>query len=300
MSALKESTTFRRAADRLHVTETALSKRLTDLETRVGCQLVQRDRRPYAFTEAGEFLSRRGSELLHAAQLLDDDFERFKTGRLRRLHLAIECHSCYDWFFDALSEYERRWQDVELAALDEYRFGALEPLREGKLDLVVTADPEPQRNVELAYIKLFDYEARLAVASSHKLAAQSVVTDFDLQDETLLTFPVPQHKQHIFKAFLFPASMAPKSVVPLQDPRFMIYRVSRQRGVACLPDWAIESFAQQYNIVSKRLGDGPDGVKATMYAAVRSDMQTADHIQNFCKVAIHQFNKHKQHTLLAA
>ena len=291
LDALKQSSTFRRASERLHVSETALSKRLADLESRVGCELVKRDRRPYVFTEAGNLLCARGLNVLQAAQSVSEEFERFRSGRSNRLYVAIECHSCYDWFFDALNDFERSRPDVDLAALDEFRFEALAPLREGRLDLVITADPEPQRDVELSYIRLFNYEARLAVAASHPLAKKPTIQPSDLADETLLTFPVPQYKQHIFKAFLFPSGTAPRNTLPLQDPRFILYRVSRNRGVACLPDWAIRSFAKQYDIVSKRLGDSEKGIEATMYAAVRTDMHDLPDIQDFCKLAIHSFKR---------
>ena len=62
--ALAEALHFGRAADRLHVSQPALSKRIRKLEDRIGGPLLVRRYRGVRLTEAGRLLAERGRHLL--------------------------------------------------------------------------------------------------------------------------------------------------------------------------------------------------------------------------------------------
>src|SRR5690606_5355308 len=136
-------------------------------------------------------------------------------GTAGRLHIAIECHSCYQWLMPSVDEFRQAWPEVELDLASGFAFAPLPALERGDLDLVVTSDPVPLAGI--TYVPLFSYEAMLAIDNHHALGGKSYIEPADLADLTLITYPVERDRLDIFPRFLDPADIEPaqdrKSVV---------------------------------------------------------------------------------------
>ena len=112
--ALRDSGSLVEAAERVHLTQSALSHQMKELETRVGCALFVRKTRPVRFTSAGNRLLTLADQtlpLVHSAEL---DLQRLAGGESGRIYMAIECHSCFEWLLPAIDAYRDQWADVEL------------------------------------------------------------------------------------------------------------------------------------------------------------------------------------------
>jgi len=105
LRAMDEAGSMVDAADRLHVTQSALSHQLKDLEHRLGMELVVRRSRPVRFTTAGLRLLALGREILPRVQQTERELKRLAAGQTGRLHIAIECHSCFQWLMPALDAF---------------------------------------------------------------------------------------------------------------------------------------------------------------------------------------------------
>ena len=145
--ALRDTGSLVEAAERVFLTQSALSHQLKELETRLGCALFIRKTRPVRFTSAGNRLLRLADEILpkvHSAQI---DLQRLAGGDAGRIFMAIECHSCFEWLLPAIDVYRDEWPDVELDISSGFHFAPLPALARGDLDLVITADPEDELGV---------------------------------------------------------------------------------------------------------------------------------------------------------
>ena len=96
------------------------------------------------------------------------DIARLAGGTAGRLHMAIECHSCFQWLMPTIDQFRDAWPEVELDLASGFAFAPLPALARGDLDLVVTSDPLELPGI--TYVPLFTYEAMLAVANQHPLA----------------------------------------------------------------------------------------------------------------------------------
>ena len=145
----------------------------------------------------------------------------------------------------------------------------------------MTADPND--DPALAYAPLFGYEAQLAVASNHALAAQDVIAPRDLAGETLITYPVERSRMDIFKRFLDPAGVEPARLRNAELTAMMVQLVATGRGVACLPNWALHEYVARGYVVGKSLGE--DGIWPNLYAAVRAVQRDMSFIVHFIRTA---------------
>lgn len=281
LSALRETDSLVEAAERLHLTQSALSHQFKELEDRLGLQLFIRKTKPVRFTSAGLRLLKLADEVLPQLRNTERDLARLSGGTAGRLHMAIECHSCFQWLMPTIDQFRDAWPEVELDLASGFSFAPLPALARGDLDLVVTADP-----IELSgitYVPLFTYEAVLAVANQHPLANKVCIESIDLATETLITYPIERDRLDIFVHFLDPADIEPKEVRTAEMTVMMMQLVASGRGVCCLPNWALHEYSSRGYVRAKRLGE--KGLQATLYAAIREDMLDAPFMRDFLLTA---------------
>jgi LysR family transcriptional regulator for metE and metH len=279
--ALRDTGSLVEAADRVFLTQSALSHQLKELETRIGAPLFMRKTRPVRFTSTGNRLLRLADEVLPLVHTTEIDLQRLAGGESGRIFMAIECHSCFEWLLPAIDEYRDHWPDVELDISSGFHFAPLPALSRGDLDLVITADPTNEPGID--YFPLFSYEAQLAIAKDHELMAQEWVEPVDLSSEVLISYPVDRSRLDVFTSFLEPAQVEPKRVRHAELTTMIVQLVASGRGVACLPNWALFEYLQKDYLAVKSLGE--EGVWPTLYAAVRSDQRQAAFMEAFVQVA---------------
>ncbi|MFP6809341.1 MAG: LysR family transcriptional regulator [Pseudomonadales bacterium] len=282
LTALRDTGSLVEAADRLFLTQSALSHQLKDLEDRLGCTLFVRKTRPPRFTSAGRNLLKLADEVLPMVRTAERDIARLAGGEAGRLHICIECHSCFQWLIPCIDKYRSNWPEVELDLTGGFNFAPLPALVRADLDLVITSDP-----VELAgisYIPLFRYEAKMALAKDHPLARKSFLLPEDLVPETLITYPVDRNRLDIFTQFLDPVDLEPEAVRTAELTPMMVQLVASGRGIACLPNWALTEYLQNETIVANSLGEY--GLWCTLYAAIRADQQESPFMEDFLNTAI--------------
>ncbi len=281
VAALRGAGTLVEAAERVYLTQSALSHQLKDLEERLGCTLFIRKTRPMRFTSAGKRLLQLADQVLPLVQAASLDLARLAGGQSGRLFMAIECHSCFEWLLPAINAYREDWPEVELDISSGYHFEPLPALARGDLDLVVTSDPIDQSG--LTYLPLFSYEAQMALSVDHPLAQKQWLKPADLADETLIVYPIDRSRLDVFTLFLEPNGVIPSRVRTAELTTMMVQLVASGRGVCCLPNWALHEYIQREYVVARSLGE--EGIWPNLYTAVRTEQADAPYIAAFVALA---------------
>ncbi|MCL4116090.1 UNVERIFIED_CONTAM: hypothetical protein GTU68_040668 [Idotea baltica] len=284
---LRDTGSLTATANALHLTQSALSHQLKDFETRLGSHVFLRKTRPVKFTSEGEILLKLADDVLPKMTRAEYDIASLKEDLHGRLHMAIECHSCFQWLMPAIKEYQVSWPEVELDFSSGFGFEPLPALVNGDLDLVITSDIQPRGEVH--YEPLFDFEMRLVMATNHPLAGKEYIEPKDLRDQTMLTYPVQKQRLDIVKHFLSPNNIEPAKWKQAENTLMLIQMVSAGLGVAALPNWAISEFSRQGLIESKPLGKG---LWRRLFAAVRDSEHDKKYLQAFFSTAKQQSQSH--------
>lgn len=287
LTTLRDSGSLTATATSLHLTQSALSHQLKDLEARIGGQLFLRKTRPVKFTSEGEILLKLADEIQPRIAKAENELASLKEDVNGRLHMAIECHSCFQWLMPALKEYQVAWPSVTLDFSSGFGFEPLPALMAGELDLVITSDIQPRS--EIHYEPLFDFEMRLITAINSPLAEQTSIDPKDLSDLTMLSYPVQKQRLDVVKHFLQPAGIEPKKWKQADNTLMLVQMVSAGLGVAALPNWAISEFSRQGLIASKPLGKG---LSRRLFAAVRNSEKDKRYLQAFFSTARQQSKSH--------
>ena len=104
-----------------------------------------------------------------------------------------------------------------------------------------------------------------------------------LSDETLIHYPVDRQRLDIFKRFLQPHGIEPSATRETELTLMMIQLVASGRGVACLPNWALQSYLDAGLIAVRPLGK--NGVWPVLYAAIRKEQSGTQYLKDFVNTA---------------
>jgi LysR family transcriptional regulator for metE and metH len=280
--ALRDTGSLVEAAERMFLTQSALSHQLKDLEDRLGCSLFIRKTRPPRFTSAGRRLLKLADEVLPMIRAAERDLSRLAGGQAGRLFISIECHSCFQWLIPALDRYRNDWPEVELDLSGGFNFAPIPALARGDLDLVITSDPVEIPG--LTYVPLFKFEALLAISKDHRLNSKAFIEPEDLIPETLITYPVDRNRLDVFTRFMDPVDMEPASVRTAELTAMMLQLVATGRGVASIPNWVLTEYLEKDYVIAKKLG--AEGQWTILYAAVREDQLASPFLEDFINTAV--------------
>ncbi|MBV2358340.1 LysR family transcriptional regulator [Thalassococcus sp. CAU 1522] len=267
IKAIHESGGLARAADKLNITQSALSHQIKGLEDQAGVELFVRRSKPMRLSAAGLRLLRLAEQVLPQIEALQDEFAGLRAGKSGRLHIAIECHACFEWLFPVLETFRRNWPDVDVDIRAGLAFDALPALAKEDVDVVISSDPEDIPGV--TFSPLFDYNPVFVAAANHPLAAKSFVEAEDFRGETLITYPVDRSKLDVFSQLLMPAKVEPAAIRQVELTAVILLLVASNRGVSVLPDWVVREVKYSSDYVTRPLTR--QGVTRTLYAATRSE-----------------------------
>jgi LysR family transcriptional regulator for metE and metH len=286
LRALRDGGSLVEAAKQLHLTQSALSHQLKEVEGRIGLSLFVRKTKPIRFSRAGEHVLELADKVIPQIEQTSRDIKKLAGGQAGRLHMAIECHSCFDWLMPAINNFRDQWPEVEIDLMASFHFEPLPALARGDLDLVVTADPLPMPGIH--YQPLFRYQALLAIANQHPLVDKKHVEATDLTDQTLIHYPVERKRLDIFTQFLEPNGVEPNATRQADLTLMIVQLVASGRGVACLPNWALQPYLNASLISSRPLGK--KGIWPTLYAAIREEQKNSSFMKDFLKQSLHSCN----------
>ena len=263
------------AADRLCVTQSALSHRMKNLEQQLGAPIWLREGRSLRLTQAGRYLLELAGRVLPQLQLAEERLRQFAQGERGSLRIGMECHPCYQWLLKVVSPYLAAWPDVDVDVKQRFQFGGLDALQDHEIDLLVT--PDPVQRPGLHFEPVFDYEQVLVVARGHALAGAAHALPRQLAQEVLIAYPVAPERLDIYTRFLLPAGVAPARHKTIETTDIMLQMVAGGRGVAALPRWLVQEYAARMDVVPVRLG--PRGIAKQIHLGARvADLQT-DYLQ---------------------
>jgi LysR family transcriptional regulator for metE and metH len=281
IKAIHDTGGLARAADQLNITQSALSHQIKGIEDQAGVELFVRRSKPLKLSAAGMRMLATAETILPQVAALEAEFSGLIQGSAGRLHIAIECHACFEWLFPVLEQFRKAWPEVDVDIRPGLAFDALPALRKEEIDLVVSSDPEDL--AETDFTPLFDYEPVFVASKMHPLAQKEVIEAEDFRGETLITYPVDRARLDVFSELLTPAKVEPGSVRQVELTAVILLLVASNRGVAVLPDWVVSQVRYNSDYVTRPLTK--TGITRRLYAATRSDDTQRPYMAHLIRLA---------------
>ena len=273
---IAQTRTLADAAERVHLTQSALSHQIRALESHYNLTLFERTAGGLRFTASGKRLLALARTLLPQVDDAQRDLLRLRSDTRGELRIALECHTCFDWLMPVMDEFRRRWPEVEVDLVAGFHSDPLALLGEGRADVVIGSAPAKRRPYVVR--PLFRFEILLVLSNEHRLRSKRIVEAADLVGETLITYPVPETRIDLIREVLMPARIrlqrrtAELTVAVLQ-------LVASRRGVAALPNWGVKNYVDHDYVLAKRIGRA--GLWSELYATALKASAGKPHFDDF-------------------
>jgi LysR family transcriptional regulator, regulator for metE and metH len=246
------------AQRQLHLTQSAVSRALLQLEARLECPLFERGARGLTPTLAGERLVRAAPQLLAALVALEAEL-RTPVVPARPLRLVCQCYTAYHWLPSALARLRSEGPELSLELAVEHTHDPVGALRKGHADVALLTTAEVD-DPTLQQSALFSDEIVFVVARTHPLAARAALVPADLLAHTLITSSqAPKAESRWFIQRVFRGSVQARRArverLPLTEAILDFTRAGL--GVAVMSAWIAGPHLAGGELVARRLRRGP-------------------------------------------
>jgi LysR family transcriptional regulator for metE and metH len=280
VAAIAAHGTLTRAGDVLHLSQSALSHQLRDLEDRVGTLLFTRGKRALAITPAGETLLEAARSIL---KTLEGTSYALRSGDLSGpvpFRIATECNTCYDWLPAVLPVFRERFPHVEIRLELPASNHLLASLADDRLDLAVMSTPVRDRRVSAT--PLFDDELLVAVHPGHRLARLPYVPMAELREETVILHSAVEHSGIMRRVFAANGVYPKHTIAHVQLTEAVLGLVKANAGIAILAKWVLQRYLDAGTVRGIRLT--PKGFQRRWQAVVPRQLAGKDYVQEFCRL----------------
>ncbi len=252
LAAIIEEGGFERAAQRLSITQSAVSQRLRALEAQVGTVLIVRSR-PLKPTQAGQLMLKHAKMMRLLRADLEKDLKELapsSTGGGReeeRISVAINADSIATWALPALSALAQGGLPIEIIA-DDQEF-THEWLREGQVLGCVTSLGQALRGCKMEPLGTMDYVA-VAAAEFAARNCPKGVNAHNFHKLPFIAFNRKDHLQHSFveQAFGLPRVMLKQLFVPSSEGQIRAVRAGW--GVSVVPELGVRDLLASGELVN--------------------------------------------------
>jgi LysR family transcriptional regulator for metE and metH len=277
--AIAETGKLAHAAERVFLTQSALSHQIRQLEEHYAVSLFQRTAHGIRFTPPGERLLALAREVLTALDKANRDLARLQSDQSGELRLVLECHTCFDWLTPVMDGFRRAWPEVEIDLVAGFHSDPWHLLHEQKADIVIGGLPEKSKGLEHA--PLFKFEIMAVLPPDSALRNKVRLGAEDFSGQTLITYPVPEDRIDLIRQVLKPEGIdferrtAELTIAIMQ-------LVASRRGLAALPNWGIQSYVEHEYVIAKPIGK--KGLWSELHAIAKPDVMQRPYAQDLVKI----------------
>lgn len=278
LEALDLHQTLTAAAERLFVSQPALSQRLLRLEQRLATPLFDRVGRRLVPTPAGRRMLRAARSALHEMRDAVRDISELRTGEREVVKVWSQCSTNYQWLPEVLQTFrrDRPTADVTIETLTDADH--IPALLDGRLDVALVSKFD-QRTASVRLTRLFDDELVAVVTADHPWAGRPFVDADDFADQHLVLYDAYDPTRVPRLALPIPPGATPArlSTLPLVTD-LLIETIIGSGAVTVLPSWVAAPHLGDGSLASVQVGRTPQA--RTWYAATRHGIVPA-HIEAF-------------------
>jgi LysR family transcriptional regulator, cyn operon transcriptional activator len=221
---------FARAANRLNLSQPALSRQMRALEVGLSVRLFDRVGRGVQLTSEGEDLLRRSRRLLADADSLAERARMLKAGETGILRVGATPQVIENLLAQFLTKYRRRHPGVEIHLVEDGGVRLNSRLERGDVHLVLMS-----AGGRFASRLLYPMHALAALSPTHRLARRAAIEITDLADEPLLLLRRDFASRAWFDAACNVAHVQPRVLLESSAPHTLITLAATGYGLAIVP-----------------------------------------------------------------
>ncbi len=182
--AAADHSSFRRAAAVLNITQPTMSKRIRELEDRLGVLLFERSTGGAQLTALGEDFVESARRVLAELELMENRARAGKRGEAGRLEIGFYTSLSTGPLRDTIFTFAEQHVQVDVNVTEDARATLIPLLARGVIDIVVVlGDPT---YTDYSHMSLWSERIMVALPKTHPLGVRDFVYWTDLKNERFL------------------------------------------------------------------------------------------------------------------
>jgi LysR family transcriptional regulator, regulator for metE and metH len=255
VDTISKEGTLTKAAHILHLTQSALSHQLKELERELAVEIFSRNGKRLHLTEQGHRFLRSAEKILAEIKSLEEDINNYKNGNTGKLTISMQCYTAYRWLPGIIKYYKKQWPDINIQILSDATRRPLEYLMNGDLDIGIIRTQ--MVNTKIRYEPIFEDKLTAVVCKDHPLAKKKVIKIADFQgEELILPLYDPSYQDTpVIESLIQAQQVKPKNLHRIHYTDATIEMVNAGLGITVMADWIVEPYLKGRNIVAIPLDD---------------------------------------------
>jgi DNA-binding transcriptional LysR family regulator len=239
--SIADLASFQRAANELHISQTAITRRLQNLETHLGVKLIERTTRTVALTATGSDFLPQARRLM--SELSNALVEIFESGKARRGDVCIACVPTAGIQFlpKIIQEYSDSYPENRITILDHSSAAVADAVlrREAELGINVAQTHHP----DLASTRLLTDQFTLVCRDDHPLASKKSLAWKQLAHYPLIFAGEANANRHVLDQALRSSKVKLQLFYEVQRSSTALGLVAQGVAIAVVPQLAVQKGA---------------------------------------------------------
>nr|WP_194716094.1 LysR family transcriptional regulator [Erwinia persicina] len=257
---------FRRAAERLRMTQPPLTRQIKSLEDALGCELFTRNTHEVRLTEAGALLVDKATHLINEFT----KFVREMNKEPSHLRIGLTRTLSFDNIPSVNDKIKKLMCAEEIEIQNQTSSQLLQSLSKGQMDMVIIGEKSLHSDQDFSFHWIYREPLLLAMPSSHPASLKEKVALADIADLPLFWFP--RHANPVYydkcEAYFQRLPLALRRIKEPDDSLVLLASIARGKGMTLMPQ-SMCTFNQQGLCYRALDDDAQSSLNIDVYVATR-------------------------------
>ncbi|MBT2396517.1 LysR family transcriptional regulator [Streptomyces sp. ISL-100] len=245
------------AAERLYVSQPALSQRLTRLEDRLGMRLFDRQGRRLVPNAAGRRMLAAAHHIFGELESAARDLKDIRDGRARRVRFTAQCSTTFPWLPPVLRAFRERVPDADVRIETVPDDDPISALLADRVDVALVTKLDGQTD-RVTLTPLFEDEMVAVVPAGHPWASRKYLTARDFDGVELVLYDVYDQNRIPSFPLPIPAQSRPARITTMPVVTDLVVEmVAGGQGVTVLPNWVAAPYVSSHGLALVTIGARP-------------------------------------------
>jgi DNA-binding transcriptional LysR family regulator len=235
--AVAELGNFRKAAESIHISQPAFSRRIEKLENALGTQLLERTTRRVNLTSVGREFDKQLRQILDALDVTLLNIRGVAASRMGEVTIACVPSAVNYFVSSVVKDFHQRYPKTRVRIIDDSANHVLIAVAQGEADFGLNFTGSQENDIE--FTAIFEEKFVAACHKDHPLATQKSVRWRDLSDHDYISVSKVSGNRVLLDQALAGLAKQPQSLYETQHGTTMIGLVEAGLGVAAVPAMAM-------------------------------------------------------------
>ncbi|MCF3181554.1 LysR family transcriptional regulator [Streptomyces polychromogenes] len=255
------------AAEKLYVSQPALSQRLTRMEDRLGMRLFDRQGRRLVPNAAGRRMLVAADRVLGELESATRDLREIREGRDRRVRFTAQCSTTFPWLPPVLRAFRAREPGIDVRIATVADDAPIPALLADQVDVALVTKPDVQMD-RVTLTRLFEDEMVAVVPAGHPWSSRAHLTARDFDGADLVLYDFYDQKRIPSIPLPIPVGARPGRITTMPVVTDLVVEmVAGGQGVSVLPNWVAAPYTSSHGLALVRIGAQP--LTRTWFCATR-------------------------------